>query len=210
MTYRDRAAAGGALATRLIRYAGRTDTIVLGLVRGGVPVAQRIAAVLGAPLDILVIRRLGVPWAPEVTFGALGPGGTRVLNPEVVAGLRVDDVDGVTAQQAAELARYQALYRAGRPALDLAARVAVIVDDGLATGTTARAAIAAARALGAARVVLAVPVGAADGVALVTADADEVVCPLIVRLSGPLGGYYQHFGPVGDREVAAALAAPVG
>src|SRR5262249_2509670 len=149
MTYANRDAAGDAVAAALPEYAGRDDVVVLGLVRGGVPVAARVAAALGAPLDVLVVRKLGVPWAPEVAFGALGPGGVAVHNMEVESRLSAADVAAVTHDEAAELSRRDHLYRQGRPAVPLAGRVAIIVDDGLATGATARAAVAAARRGGA-------------------------------------------------------------
>ncbi|HTF10228.1 MAG TPA: phosphoribosyltransferase, partial [Asanoa sp.] len=158
-SFRDRVAAGAALAEGLAGYAKRPDVVVLGLVRGGVPVAATVAARLAVALDVLVIRKLGVPWAPEVAFGALGPGGVAVRNDDVAARLDQPDVDRVLAREEAELARREAQYRAGRPPLTLRGRVAVLVDDGLATGATARAAVAVARELDAARVVLAVPVG---------------------------------------------------
>ena len=151
-TYRDRADAGRDLAERLTDLAGRPDVIVLGLVRGGVPVARVVADRLGAPLDVLVVRKLGVPWAPEVAFGALGPGGVQVLNDAVAGRLSQDDRRRGQRREQAELDRREQRYRAGRPPLDLTGRTAVIVDDGLATGATARAAVQVARHLGAARV----------------------------------------------------------
>src|SRR5262249_41140922 len=173
MTYRDRQHAGDALAGSLAAYAGRPDVLVLGLVRGGLPVAAAVAHRLGVPLDALVIRKLGVPWAPEVAFGAIGPGGIRVLNDEGVSRLAPGAVAAVTHHESGELMRREARYRAGRPPPDLAGRTALIVDDGLATGATARAAVAVARALGAERVVVAVPVGSAEAVAQLAQDADE-------------------------------------
>ena len=151
MSYRDRRAAGAALAEHLAGYAGRDDVVVLGLVRGGVPVAAEVARRLGAPLDVLVVRKLGVPWAPEVAFGALGPGGVRVLNEEIAARLPRPAVAGVVRHEAGELARRERRYRARRPAIELDGKVALLVDDGLATGASARAAVAVARELGASR-----------------------------------------------------------
>lgn len=206
MTYADRRHAGDVLAQHLRAYAGRDDVIVLGLVRGGVPVAARVAAVLGVPLDVLVVRKLGVPWAPEVAFGALGPGDVVVHNPEVEAHLAAGDVDAVVAAERAELARREARYRAGRDALDLTGKVAVIVDDGLATGATARAAVAVARRLGATSVVVAVPVGAADSVAQLRREADEVICPLEPEYFGAVSRFYRSFPQVSDGEVAGLIA----
>src|SRR5947207_15696031 len=137
MGYRDRRAAGAALAEHLAGYAGRDDVVVLGLVRGGVPVAAEVARRLGAPLDVLVVRKLGVPWAPEVAFGALGPGGVRVLNRQVARDLHPHTIDEVTEREAVERDRREALYRRGRDPVELAGRTVIVVDDGLATGATA-------------------------------------------------------------------------
>src|SRR5688572_21512418 len=142
-SYADRTEAGDRLAAELTGYAqpaARSEVVVLGLVRGGVPVAARVAAALHAPLDVMVVRKLGVPWSPEVAFGALGPGGVVVHNPDVESLLPADEVEAVVRRESAELERRELHYREGRPALDLAGRVAIIVDDGLATGATARAA----------------------------------------------------------------------
>jgi putative phosphoribosyl transferase len=164
--FRDRKRAGDVLgralsgsATCRTSYPGRGDVSVLGLVRGGVPVAARVAHRLGAQLDALVVRKLGVPWSPEVAFGALEPGGVRMLNQEVARRLDAEQIDAVTAQERAELDRRESRYRAGRPPLHLSGRVAILVDDGLTTGATAAVSVAVARQLGAARVVLAAPVG---------------------------------------------------
>jgi putative phosphoribosyl transferase len=182
--YRDRREAGAALAARLGGYAGRRDVLVLGLARGGVPVAAEVAGRLGVALDVLVVRKLGVPWAPEVAFGAVGPGGVVVGN---------DDI----ARE----------YRAHRPPLDLAGRVATLVDDGIATGATLRAAVQVCRRLGATRVVAAVPVAARDAAEAVAAVADELVCPLAPRSFEAVGAYYRDFRQVADGEVRGLLAA---
>ncbi len=205
--YRDRSAAGSALAERLMQYAGRPDVVVLGLVRGGLPVAASVARRLGVPLDALVIRKLGVPWAPEVAFGAIGPGGVRVLNDEVVSRLAPGSVIAVLHHEAGELARREARYRAGRPPLDLTGKTVLIVDDGLATGASARAAVAVARAMAAAAVVVAVPVGSADAVAQLAQDADKVVCPLQPADFGAVSRFYDDFSQVGDDEAVALLGA---
>jgi predicted phosphoribosyltransferase len=206
MTYANRDAAGDAVGAALPEYAGRDDVVVLGLVRGGVPVAARVAAALGAPLDVLVVRKLGVPWAPEVAFGALGPGGVAVHNMEVESRLSAADVAAVTHDEAVELSRRDHLYRQGRPAVPLAGRVAIIVDDGLATGATARAAVAAARRAGATEVVVAVPVGPPDALALLRREADRVVCPLVPTAFGAVSRYYERFPQTSDDEVVALLA----
>jgi predicted phosphoribosyltransferase len=204
--YLDRAHAGEVLAAELARYQDRPDVTVLGLVRGGVPVAARVAAALHAPLDVLVVRKLGVPRQPELAFGALGPGGVRVLNPELANRLDPGEVARVVAAESAELDRRERLYRAGRPPLALDGRTAILVDDGLATGASAAAAVAVARRLGAAKVVLAVPVAPADAVARLAHLADEVTCPLTPSHFGAVGRFYRDFGQVPDDEVAKLLA----
>ncbi|MEW2331398.1 phosphoribosyltransferase family protein [Micromonospora chersina] len=206
-TYRDRAEAGRMLADRLGDLAGRPDVIVLGLVRGGVPVARVIAERLGAPLDVLVVRKLGVPWAPEVAYGALGPGGVQVLNEMVAGRIGEDERAEVRRNEQTELDRRERLYRGGRPQLDLTGRTAVIVDDGLATGATARAAVQVARHLGAARVVVAVPVGSDQAYEMLAAEADQVVCAQIPPDFAAVGAYYDDFHEVSDDEVTQALTA---
>ncbi|GGS01379.1 phosphoribosyltransferase [Micromonospora fulviviridis] len=206
-TYRDRAEAGRMLADRLSDLAGRPDVIVLGLVRGGVPVARVIAERLGAPLDVLVVRKLGVPWAPEVAYGALGPGGVQVLNEMVAGRLGEDERAEVRRNEQTELDRRERLYRGGRPQLDLTGRTAVIVDDGLATGATARAAVQVARHLGAARVVVAVPVGSDQAYEMLAAEADQVICAQIPPDFAAVGAYYDDFHEVSDDEVTQALTA---
>ena len=203
--YRDRAHAGDVLAETLAAYRDREDVTVLGLVRGGVPVSARVAQTLRVPLDVLVVRKLGVPWAPEVAFGALGAGGVRVLNPDVAGRLDEREIAEVTAAESAELARREERYRSGRPPLALADRIAILVDDGLATGATAHAAVAVVRGLGAARVVMAAPVGAPEAVARLAEVADEVICPLVPPSFGAVSRYYQHFGQVSTPEVVALL-----
>ncbi|MFG3299869.1 phosphoribosyltransferase [Micromonospora chersina] len=206
-TYRDRAEAGRMLADRLGDLAGRPDVIVLGLVRGGVPVARVIAERLGAPLDVLVVRKLGVPWAPEVAYGALGPGGVQVLNEMVAGRIGEDERAEVRRNEQTELDRRERLYRGGRPQLDLTGRTAVIVDDGLATGATARAAVQVARHLGASRVVVAVPVGSDQAYEMLAAEADQVVCAQIPPDFAAVGAYYDDFHEVSDDEVTQALTA---
>src|SRR5690606_6562057 len=207
--YPDRAAAGEALAERLqAAYQDRPDVTVLGLVRGGVPVASVVAQRLGAALDVLVVRKLGVPWAPELAFGAVGPGGVVVYNPEVADYLSDRDIEVVRRREEAELLRREKLYRAGRPPLDLTGRTAIVVDDGLATGATARAAVKVTRKLAADRVVVAVPVGSSDAVAALEKLADEVVCPLIPPDFGAVSRYYDRFPQITDAELTALLTPP--
>ncbi|MFC3503457.1 phosphoribosyltransferase [Micromonospora krabiensis] len=206
-TYRDRAEAGRALADRLTGLIGESDVIVLGLVRGGVPVARVVAERLGAPLDVLVIRKLGMPWAREVAFGALGPGGVQVLNEQVASRLGPDDIAETRRREQAELERREQLYRAGRPPLDLTDRTAVLVDDGLATGATARAAVEVARQLGARRVIVAVPVGAQEAYEMLAAEADQVICAQRPPEFMAVSAYYEDFHEVTDDEVTEMLTA---
>jgi putative phosphoribosyl transferase len=223
MTYADRRAAGAALAEQLAAYGGAVrqpgqvdvadsgaaqrdgDVLVLGLVRGGVPVAAEVARRLALPLDALVVRKLGVPWAPEVAFGALGPGGVRVLNEEISTRLTPEEVGAVVRHESAELTRRERRFRGNRPRLELAGRTALIIDDGLATGATARAAVAVARQLQAAWIVFAVPVAAAEAVDRLRRLADEVICPLAPADFGAVSRFYDDFGQVSDAEVASLL-----
>jgi putative phosphoribosyl transferase len=199
--YRDRDDAGEALARRLVQLTGRPDVTVLGLLRGGAPVAAVIARRLGVEYDVLVIRKLGLPGAPEVAFGAIGPGGVRVLNTQVAGELDDEQIARITAEETAELRRREQRLRGDREPLELTGRTAVLVDDGLATGATARAAVAVARGLGAVRVVLAVPVGSIEAVAALHDVVDEVVCPLRPGDFRAVGQYYVDFHQVSDEEV---------
>jgi predicted phosphoribosyltransferase len=203
--YRDREQAGDLLGRKLSGYADRPDVTVLGLVRGGVPVAARVAAALNAPLDVVVVRKLGVPWAPEVAFGAVGPGAVRVLNPEVPDRIDPDQIDAVVAYEQAELTRRESRYRADRPPLDLLGRTAILVDDGLATGATAAVAVAVVRQMGASRTVMAAPVAAPEAVGWLGDLADEVCCPLVPEEFGAVSRFYRSFEQVSDDEVIALL-----
>jgi predicted phosphoribosyltransferase len=207
MTYRDRYAAGTALAACLDQYTRHPDVIVLGLVRGGMPVAAAIAAHLDRPLDALVVRKLGVPWAPEVAFGAVGPGGVQVLNDDIADRLDPAAVRAVTAREQLELDRRERRYRLGRPPIDLTARTALVADDGLATGASARAAVAVVRRMGATKVVFAVPVGSTEAVNRLRRLADDVVCPVVPDRFGAVSRYYEDFGQVSDAEVIRLLSA---
>ncbi len=205
--FADRSDAGRRLAEVLQDYRGR-DVLVLGLPRGGVPVAAEVARALGAPLDVLVVRKLGVPEQPELAFGAIGEDGVRVLNDAVVrrTGLGEKEIGAVEAAERAELERRVTRYRGGRPARPLAGRTVLIVDDGFATGATARAAALVARARGADTVVLAAPIGASDTVADLSSVADDVIC-----LGAPfdfvaVGQGYRDFSQTSDDEVCALLA----
>ncbi|MCL8011525.1 phosphoribosyltransferase family protein [Streptomyces sp. AS02] len=206
MRYDDRGAAGRLLAERLQELRGQ-DVVVLGLPRGGVPVAVEVARSLGAALDVLVVRKLGVPGQPEWGFGAIGEHGVRVLNQDVIdaAGLRAGEREAVEAAERGELERRVRGYRRERAALPVAGRTAVVVDDGLATGATAEAACRVVRGQGAARIVLAVPVGAAHSVARLRRVADDVVCPHTHRILGSVGAWYRDFAQVTDAEVTSLL-----
>ncbi len=208
MQFVDRCDAGRRLAAALEHLRGR-DPVVLGLPRGGVPVAAVVAETLGAPLDVIVVRKLGVPSHPELAMGAVGEGGAVVVNDDVLAeaGVGAGQFARVEVQERRELARRVARYRRSRGVADLRGRQVVIVDDGMATGATARAACQVARALGAARVVLAVPVAPADTVAELAAAADEVV--LLHRPASlfSVGQFYEDFLPTSDSEVEALLVA---
>lgn len=205
--FRDRRDAGRRLARHVRRYAG-PDTIVLGLPRGGVPVAFEVAEALHAPLDVIVVRKLGVPYQPELAMGAIGEDGVRVINDEVVemSGLTVADIERVEETERAELERRSERFRAGKPRLDLKGRTAVVVDDGVATGSTAIAACRVARAAGAARVVLAVPVGPPDVAKRFRGVPDEFVCMEKPRGFFAIGQFYDDFAPTRDEEVAGLLA----
>ncbi|WP_062356535.1 phosphoribosyltransferase [Herbidospora yilanensis] len=202
----DRHDAGVRLAERLIGLAGERP-VVLGLPRGGVPVAFEVAQALGAPLDVIVVRKLGVPFQSELGFGAIGEGGVRVVNPEVVrmTGVTQEEMATVEEREQAEVRDRARRFRPGRAPLDLAGRTVVIVDDGVATGGTARAACQVARARGAARVVLAVPVGTPDVLARLRRDADEVICVETPSALWAIGVCYSDFTQTTDEEVAELL-----
>lgn len=205
--FRDRAEAGRDLAALLREYAGREDVVVLGLPRGGVPVAREVARELGAPLDVFMVRKLGVPGHEELAMGAIASGGVRVMNPEVVRTLRIPEsaIERTVAQEVRELERRERMFRGDRPAPDLRGRTVILVDDGLATGATMRAAVAALRDLGPARIVVAVPVGSPEACEDFRHVADEVVCALTPSPFQAVGLWYENFGQTTDAEVQAAL-----
>ncbi len=207
MPFRDRREAGRRLAERLSGLRA-TSPLILGLPRGGVPVAYEVAKALGAPLDILVVRKLGVPFQPELGMGAVGEDGVRVLNADVLrqAGVTEAQLAQVEARERAEVEERAARLRGGRPAIPLQGRTAVIVDDGLATGGTARAAVRVARERGAARVILAVPVAPPETVAALRRDADDVVAVETPEPFFAIGGWYSDFSPTSDDEVIELLA----
>ena len=207
--FHDRVEAGDVLAAWLGDYAGRPEVLVLALPRGGVPVAARVAEALGAPLDVFVVRKLGVPGHEELAMGAIASGGVLVRNEEVVGklGLGEDTLRRVAEAEQRELARRERRYREDRPPPDLAGRVVILVDDGLATGSTMRAAVAAARRLGPARVVVAVPTAPASTCQRLREVADEVVCATTPRPFRAVGNSYRSFPQTSDEEVRSLLEA---
>jgi len=211
MIFRDRVDAGRRLAERLIALRGQ-DVVVLGLPRGGVPVAFEVARMLGSPLDVIVVRKLGVPFQPELAMGAVGEGDVTVVNEAVLASTGLDraDVDAVADRQRREVLRRAELFRAGRAAVPVRGKVAVVVDDGIATGATARAACHVARAMGASRVVLAVPVAAADSVRALRADCDELVTVQAPERLHAVGEWYADFAQTSDEEVNRLLHEALG
>lgn len=209
-TFRDRREAGRALAERLADYRDNPDVLVLGLARGGVPVGWEVAAALRAPLDVLLVRKLGVPQWPELAMGALASGGRVIMNEEVVADLRIGDdaVQSAITRETAELHRREQVYRAGRPDLQLGGRVVLLVDDGIATGASMLAAVRAVRAGNPAETVVAVPVGPASACRKIAQEADAVVCVATPVPFDAVGQAYLDFHQVGDDEVRELLARP--
>jgi predicted phosphoribosyltransferase len=206
--YPDRRVAGRLLAGQLQNYAGNPDVRVLALPRGGVPVGFEVAWVLRAPLDVFVVRKLGVPGHEELAMGAIASGGVRVINSEVVDHLHITPsvIDTVAREQAEELQRRELRYRDNEPPLELKDRTVILVDDGLATGSTMRAAVAAVRQHLAARIVVAVPVAALDALAALEGSVDEMVCPLTPDSFQAVGQWYDRFDQTTDDEVRALLA----
>lgn len=206
--YRDRADAGRRLSAALADFTGRPGLLVLALPRGGVPVAFEVAQALGAPLDLFLVRKLGVPGHEEWAMGAIASGGVRVLNAHVVDTLRIpaSAVDAAVAREEAEMRRRDAAYRADRPPPEVRGRVVIVVDDGLATGATMRAAVAALRAQEPAELVVAVPVAARETADALAAETDRVVCPLLPEPFQAVGLWYDDFTQTEDDEVRELLA----
>ena len=206
--FRDRRHAGGVLAQLLAGYANRSGVIVLALPRGGMPVAYEVAKALHAPLDVFVVRKLGVPGHEEYAMGAIASGGVRVLNDEIVRRLGIPDaaVDAVARSEQSELERRERLFRAGRPPPDARGRTVILVDDGLATGSTMLAAVRAVRAQQPARIVVAVPTAAAETCAQLRSEADEVVCATTPEPFRAVGMWYDDFSQTSDEEVRELLA----
>jgi len=207
LPYRNRSEAGRFLAGALANYKSKPDVVVLGLTRGGVPVAAEVARALQAPLDVVVVRKLGVPFQPELAMGAIAGDETEVLDNELVRalGLTEKDVEGVIARERAELERRERLYRGGHSPLDLKERTAILVDDGLATGSTMLAAVAFARKRLAKRVVVAVPVGSVEALEKLRAKADECISLAAPEPFFSVGDWYWNFLPTEDAEVLRLL-----
>ena len=203
----NRIEAGRLLAEELEKYADRDDVIVLGLPRGGVPVANEVAKRLRAPLDVFIVRKLGVPGFEELAAGAIASGGVRVLNEDVMRAIPQADqaIEAVTTRETTELQRREQIYREGRPAPKLRDRIAILVDDGLATGATMRAAVKALRQCGAARIVVAVPVGPPDTCHEIEEQADETICLSTPEFFQAVGQYYEDFSQTTDEDVCELL-----
>jgi putative phosphoribosyl transferase len=207
MSFPDRFEAGQALAEKLSHYRDESNVLVLGLARGGVPVAYEVAKRLGATLDVFLVRKLGVPGHEELAMGAVASGGIQVLNEEVVPRLGISE--GVIAQVAdrelREIDRQQQYYRPGKPAPRIAGRTIILVDDGLATGSTMRAAIESIRQQQPERLVVGVPVGAAETCAELAAEVDEIVCAVSAERFMAVGMWYDDFSPTSDQQVQRLL-----
>src|SRR5881394_1190052 len=204
----DRIEAGRLLAEKLEKYANRDDVIVLGLPRGGVPVAYEVAKRLRAPLDVFIVRKLGVPGFEELAAGAIASGGVRVLNEDVMRSIPYahEAIEAVTAKETTELERREQIYREGRPPPELRDRIVILVDDGLATGATMRAAVKALRQRSVAKIVVAVPVGPPDTCREFEDEADETVCASTPEFFQAVGQYYEDFSQTSDEEVRELLA----
>ena len=209
--YEDRRHAGLELAERLTHLKGRRDLLVLALPRGGVPIAYEVARALAAPLDVFLVRKLGLPGYPEFAMGAIASGGVRVLNQEVVSRYRIPDdvIDEVARVEQAELERRQRAYRNGHKSVELKDRVVLLIDDGLATGSTMKAAVEAVRAHSPSRIIVAVPVGSPDTCREFADVADEIVCARAPDGFAAVGHWYRDFSQTTDEEVRDLLhAAP--
>jgi len=217
--YIDRADAGRTLAEALSAWRSAPDTVVLALPRGGVPVAYEVATALALPLDVLVVRKLGLPSQPELAMGAIASGGAIVLNRDVLRYLHGGDdaLESVRSRETAELLRREQQYRGNQPPLQMSGRTAIVVDDGLATGATMEAAVRSLAAHGAKRIIVAVPVASVEARERVAAVADEVVCPYTPKFFSAVGQWYRDFDQTSDDEVRdllerahATLAPPAG
>jgi putative phosphoribosyl transferase len=207
MVFQDRFDAGKVLANRLMHYRDQPDVIILALPRGGVPVAFEVAKLLHAPLDVFLVRKLGLPGHEELAVGAVATGGVRVLNDDVVGPLQIPDhvIDEVAHREQAELQRQQRTFGRGDAPIDVENQIVILVDDGLATGSTMRAAIKALRMQRPKRLVVAVPVGAAETCAELSEEADEVICAADPKQFQSVGTWYDDFSPTSDELVIALL-----
>src|ERR1035437_945865 len=207
MIFANRTEAGKQLALRLRKYANRDDVIVLGAPRGGVPVAFEVAKDLRAPLDVFVLRKLGVPGREEFAFGAIASGGVRILDRHTVEGLGITglDIERVTREEKQELERRERAYRGGRPSLDVSGLTVILVDDGIATGSSMRAAIRALRQMKPARIVIAVPVAPPSTCTRLQLEVDELVCLDMPEPFYGVGQFYDDFSQVTDEEVKELL-----
>jgi putative phosphoribosyl transferase len=207
MIFRNRQQAGQLLASRLEKYANREDVIVLGVPRGGVPVAFEVAKALNLPLDIFVLRKLGVPGREELAFGAVGSGGVRVLNPNTVEQFRISDVDiaAVTRAEWQELKRREEMYRGDRSPLEVRGRTVILVDDGIATGSSVLAAIHALRQMRPAAIVVGTPVAPPNTVSRLQHEVNELVCVEMPESFYGVGQFYANFSQVSDEEVNELL-----
>ncbi len=207
--YKDRRHAGRVLAEALHEYAGRPDVVVLALPRGGVPVAYEVARRLGAPLDVFVVRKLGVPGHEEFAMGAIASGDVIVLDRAVIEGLGIPRaaVEAAIAREQAELARREQLYRGGRPPLEVTGKTCILVDDGLATGSTMRAAVAGLRQRGAGRIVVAVPIASPETCEELSTEVDDIVCAATPEPFVAVGLWYEDFEQTTDEEVRQLLEA---
>lgn len=205
--YRDRIDAGQALARWLAVFSGRSDLLILALPRGGVPVALAAAEMLDAPLDVFVVRKLGLPGSEEFAMGAIATGGVKLLDESLIAdsGITPEGLAAVVGRETAELERRQAVYRGDRPPLEVAGRHVILVDDGLATGYTMRVAVLALRRLRPAHVTIAIPVGAPESCAALSSTVDELICPLQPDPFHAVGLWYDHFPTLTDDQVRAWL-----
>jgi putative phosphoribosyl transferase len=210
LPFRDRAEAGRLLGAQLAGRDFPKDSMVLALPRGGVPVAFEVARALGLPLDVIVVRKLGVPWQPELAMGAIASGGVRVLDEPLIRmeGISQEDVEAVAGREEQEAERREQLYRAGRPSLELRNRTVILVDDGLATGSTMRAAVKCVKSLQPSAVIVAVPVASWQACAHIREEAGECICLAVPEPFRAVGEWYQDFRQTSDAEVRDLLRQP--
>ena len=206
-TYQDRIDAGRILAGELRRFAHSKHVVVLALPRGGVPVAYEIATALGLPLDVFIVRKLGVPGHEELAMGAIGSGGVRILNDSILKELALDtaQLERVTAREEEELLRRESVYRGSKSYPTIKGNTVILVDDGIATGATMRAAITGLRQLDPYKIIVAVPVAAKDSLEVIAKEVDEVVCPLVPREFNAVAKWYDDFPQTSDAEVTELL-----